>query len=139
MRRWLLRLLLERVAAARPPDKTIKERYLRRWHIFRSRPASVYLHHFSESDDDRALHDHPWWNISIILEGEYWEHMQRYTILRPVGSVLIRTRATHAHRIELSSPSAWTLFLTGPRTRSWGFLCPGGWKDHREFDRDGGC
>lgn len=26
------------------------------------------------SDDDRALHDHPWVNMSILLEGTYTEH-----------------------------------------------------------------
>lgn len=35
---------------------------------------NIYLHHFQRSDDDRALHDHPWWfNASWILEGEYDE------------------------------------------------------------------
>lgn len=35
---------------------------------------NIYLHHFRRSDDDRALHDHPWWfNISWLLDGNYDE------------------------------------------------------------------
>lgn len=35
---------------------------------------NVYLHLFHRSDEDTALHDHPWWfNVSWILEGEYDE------------------------------------------------------------------
>ena len=33
----------------------------------------IYLHHFLRSDHDRALHDHPWNFVSIILRGGYWE------------------------------------------------------------------
>jgi hypothetical protein len=35
---------------------------------------NVYLHHFLRSDDDRALHDHPWINLSLLLDGCYLEH-----------------------------------------------------------------
>jgi hypothetical protein len=31
------------------------------------------VHNIKRSDYDRALHDHPWWNISIVLRGGYWE------------------------------------------------------------------
>jgi hypothetical protein len=33
----------------------------------------IYIHQFLRSDHDRALHDHPWNFISIILKGGYWE------------------------------------------------------------------
>ena len=36
---------------------------------------NLYLHEFSRSDDDRALHDHPWlFNLSVLLSGTYVEH-----------------------------------------------------------------
>jgi hypothetical protein len=48
---------------------------MERWHIIpRNRLFNIYLHHFLKSDYDRALHDHPWASLSIILKGEYTEH-----------------------------------------------------------------
>src|SRR5574337_503235 len=35
---------------------------------------SAYLHCFLRSDDDRALHDHPWFWCSVLLRGRYVEH-----------------------------------------------------------------
>lgn len=31
------------------------------------------VHNVKRSDHDRALHDHPWFNISWLLKGGYWE------------------------------------------------------------------
>lgn len=63
----------------RPPDLIIEPEnpYMLRWHLIpRNRFFNIYLHKFLRSDDDRALHDHPWsWNLSLILKGEYIEHM----------------------------------------------------------------
>ena len=41
------------------------------------------------------------------------------------------------HRIELHKGECWTLFVTGPRVREWGFLCPQGWRHWREFTKPG--
>jgi hypothetical protein len=45
-----------------------------------------------------------------------------------------------AHRVELKvgvitgrSFPVWTLFITGPRVREWGFLCPQGWRHWKDF------
>lgn len=133
--------------------------YMRRWYIIpRNRVVNVYLHHFLRSDDDRALHDHPWWFASLILRGGYWEHRADRVISsrswRTAGSLAFR-RPTVAHRVELDrftardglwglpAPAgekpAWTLIVTGPRVRPWGFHCPGGWKFWEDFDHDNGC
>jgi hypothetical protein len=125
----------------RPPDFVIGkpgDDYLRRWWIIpRNRIFNIYLHEFLRSDDDRALHDHPWWNVSILLAGEYTEH----TIaaggvnLRKVfraGDIKLRA-ARAAHRIELHAGPCWTLFITGPRLRDWGFHCPAGWRPWQQF------
>ncbi|MCY1166656.1 hypothetical protein D9M73_66050 [compost metagenome] len=105
------------------------------------------------SDDDRAHHDHPWlFNISWLIDGWYVEH----TIA--VGGLLIRTNRKTGdwkfrwgkapHRVELltvsdfirSQPdnkrplSCWTVFVTGPRVRSWGFYCmERGWVHWKKF------
>lgn len=45
-----------------------------------------------------------------------------------------RRRPGAAHRlvIEPGRP-AWSLFLTGPKVREWGFHCPQGWRPWRAF------
>jgi len=129
---------LMRMVTRRDPDFTIGDRYLERWYVIpRNRIFNIYLHRFGRSDDDRALHDHPWWNVSILLVGEYVEHTIRaggvhVRTLRQEGDVVLR-RARAAHRIELSNGVCWTLFITGPRLREWGFHCEHGWRPWHKF------
>jgi hypothetical protein len=138
--------LAERIIACitrRPPDFLIggtERPYLRRWFVIpRNRWFNVYLHQFLRSDDDRALHDHPWANCSILLRGCYAEHTiaagginDRRILL--VGDWRIRWSGRFAHRVELIDGPCWTLFITGPRYRSWGFHCPDhGWVDWKRF------
>lgn len=136
-----LRRLTDRLPMKCDPDVIIgkaDDHYLHRWFVIPRNPLfNIYLHHFLRSDDDRALHDHPWWNLSILLDGEYTEH----TI--PAGGVNVRKvykagdikfrGASSAHRVELHAGSCWTLFITGPRFRQWGFHCPAGWRHWKEF------
>jgi hypothetical protein len=157
--------LIERIAAtligralAREPDQVIggqADPYLRRWWLLPRNPVrNVYLHQFLRSDDDRALHDHPWlFNASWLLQGSYVEHT-----IAP-GGVHVRTRREAGalklrfgpapHRVELEHQridvprlgicghferSCWTVFITGPRVRTWGFHCPEhGWVHWRRF------
>jgi hypothetical protein len=144
----LLFRALERIADRRPPDFIVggkEDPYLMRWWVIpRNRFFNVYLHHFMRSDDDRALHDHPWWNLSILLKGEYTEHTiaaggVHRAVIRRAGQFKFRG-AKSAHRIELHNGPCWTLFLTGPMLRTWGFHCPRGWRPWKEFvdDRDSG-
>ena len=59
----------------RQPDRVINSSYLHRWHILpRNRWCNIYLHRFVGDDDDRALHDHPWWSVSFLLKGAMLEH-----------------------------------------------------------------
>jgi hypothetical protein len=83
------------------------------------------------SDDDRALHDHPWSNLSILLWGTYIEHTPTGKKTRRTGAIHFR-RGDAAHRIEVDKP-VWTLFITGPKYREWGFYCPQGWKHWKLF------
>lgn len=131
----------DRIAASRPPDFIIggpTDPYLRRWWVLPRNPVfNVYLHEFLRSDDDRALHDHPWLNASYLLRGEYTEEtiaaggVHRREVLR-VGDWKLR-RARSAHRIELHAGPCWSLFFTGPHLRTWGFHCPGGWRPSQLF------
>lgn len=141
--------LLRRVAASRHPDYTIRRRggtvvCYRWWVIPRNRFFNVYLHEWVGSDDDGALHDHPWPNLSWVLEGGYSDLTPakggspvtgpwRRTEMR-VGSIRFRW-PREPHRVELPEGEArtWTLFFTGPKVRSWGFYCPKGWVPWWEY------
>ncbi len=135
----------------RNPDGKV---YLRRWWLL---PPSaklgfnVYLHNFMNSDEDRALHDHPWWNLSILLWGSYLEHIPKdhkkwtkdadrnETIKTRYPLIPIYREPEAIHRVELfknpdgTERSVWTLFITGPKVREWGFWCPFGFRYNREF------
>jgi hypothetical protein len=120
----------------RKPDFVIgspDDPYLLRWWVIpRNRFFNIYLHKILKSDDDRALHDHPWWNVSILLKGAYIEHMPNRRRVLKWGS--IRIRGPHAaHRLEVAIGPVWSLFITGPVIREWGFHCPHGWRHWKEF------
>jgi hypothetical protein len=108
--------------------------YLQRWWIIpRNAHFNVYLHRFLRSDDERALHDHPWPNVSWLIEGEYLEHTPEGTFRRTPGA-LVEREATSSHRIELIEGQPVTsLFFTGPKEREWGFHCERGWVHWQEF------
>lgn len=137
------------------PSERINEGYLDRWHLIpNNRWINIYLHKFMRSDDDRALHDHPWWSVSFLLKGsvtELYYKTDELSLPAPWRKVMLKDnirrfipvyrRADHTHRIVLEEGTvAWTLFITGSKSRDWGFHCPKGWKHHKEFtkkDKDG--
>lgn len=133
--------------------------YLRRWFLTpwsaddhprkAWRLPNIYLHNMQQSDDDRALHDHPWDNLSIVLRGGYIEHVFERTPIdgvelpriiqkrRRAGAIVFR-RAELAHRLELHTDEChprdrmlhrfglktrpcWTIFITWRKRREWGF------------------
>ncbi len=132
---------LKAIASSRPPDFIVggaDNPYMLRWWVIpRNLFFNIYLHRFLRSDEDRALHDHPWINLSILLEGEYTEHSiaaggVEHAVVRKAGAFKFRG-ARSAHRIELHNGFCWTLFITGPKLRKWGFHCPKGWRPWEEF------
>lgn len=126
--------------------------YLDRWFIIPRNPLfNIYLHRFVDSDIDDAHHDHPWWSWSFMLSAyggwEFYNHFHdAYQDTEKVqvrslhqGDIIFRS-AKFAHRIKLESKRPIvTLFITGPRFRKWGFLCPEGWKHWKKYQKDGGC
>jgi hypothetical protein len=130
------------IMASRNPDLVIGDNYLRRWWaIPRNDFANVYVHLFLASDDDRALHDHPWASTSVVLTGGYFEHTHEGRFWRAPGDVITR-KASDAHRIELLQVGAAlvpaiSIFMTGPVERAWGFHCPEGWVGYEDFALSG--
>lgn len=118
----------------RGPDFVIGDNYLRRWWVVPRNPfMNVYLHEILKSDDDRAPHDHPWANTSLLIEGSYLEVTPVGTYERVAGDVVTR-KATDSHRLEIPQGGrAVSLFVTGPKIREWGFHCPQGWRPWQDF------
>lgn len=119
----------------RHPDFVIGDpAYLRRWWIVpRNEFQNVYLHEILRDDDDRALHDHPWENVSFVLAGGYREITPEGTFVRGPGD-LIRRKAEDSHRLELiDGAPCISLFFTGAKVRDWGFHCPNGWVHWQDF------
>lgn len=129
----------------RKPDAIIggtEDPYMLRWWIIpRNRFFNIYGHQFLRSDDDRALHDHPWlFNISYIAVGRYIEHTKATLLghMRSYGTWKFRWGKS-PHRVELlpgpngSLMPCWTIFITGPVVREWGFYCPKGWVHWKVF------
>ncbi len=116
---WLLTLLSARphfiVGGADHP-------YLLRWFLIpHNRYCNVYLHQFLRSDDDRALHDHPWPSLSILIKGQYRERLANSERHWRAPAVILRGAALR-HRLVLDAP-VWTVFITGRKVRQWGFWC----------------
>ena len=111
------------------PDQTP---YLERYHLFRLPFGyQVYPHRFVASDPGRGLHNHPWNRaVSLVLSGQYEE----IRMANARGNHEIHTRRIGAghlnwidgsvfHRINLiGNTESWTLFVHGPKSKSWGFL-----------------
>lgn len=141
-----------------PPDPSIPVYMERWWYVPRNWAVNCYLHIFRRSDDDRALHDHPWWSFSVVLDGGYWEHtiadggVNTKTWCGP-GSMRFRWTGRKAHRVELppleningtwrkadtisglAERPARTIFITGPVLRRWGFHATWTWVDAYQWD-----
>lgn len=129
--------------------------YMQRW-VINFRLFSIRVHRWWRSDDKRAQHDHPWWFITWIIKGSYtdwgrWvcqhckgsgrypraskricsgcggrggdqtlrkEFLKRWSIrYRP---------ANHIHTVDVTPGGCWTIMLTGPDKKDWGFYIPRG-------------
>lgn len=119
-----------------PPGLIIKWRerlglpecpYVIRWR-FETKWFSIRLRHWLGSDDDRAFHDHPWSFTTFVLKGGYidvhpgpdgdeLEHLR--------APAVRRRAAEHRHTVVPDPGGAWTVIVTGPRWRTWGFWANG--------------
>ena len=137
-----------------PPNQAIPAYMHRWWRVPRNWAFNVYYHIVLRSDDDRALHDHPWFNFSLVLDGGYYEHtileggIHRKVWFGP-GKMKFRWHGKKAHRLELAihegpakhpgrvtdgEIAATTIFITGPVLRRWGFHHESGWVDAYDWD-----
>jgi hypothetical protein len=94
--------------------------YVIRWMV--ETPAgSVRLHHWLAPDDDRARHDHPWWFVTFVLRGFYFDVDERgWSEFLHAPAVRFRP-ALHRHTVVPGPEGCWTVIVTGPKSRAWGF------------------
>lgn len=106
-------------------DKIVEEE-------FPKLPINIMLHCIRSSDPD-DLHDHPWWYVTIILKGGYWEVTPKGKFWRGIGHFRI-DNPRNLHRIEIpnNSNGSWSLFLRGPKIKDWGFMQKGKWISHKK-------
>lgn len=148
-----------------PPDQQVGL-YMQRWYILpRNRVFNIYVHRMIHSDDDRGLHDHPYtWNLSIPLcpyievvprDSSIRKGLRNYHYYDPTVRkyryrfIPILRRGISPHRIividkPVVTPSGvfsvpqttWSIFITGPTVRTWGFYLPAGWTSHHNVARE---
>jgi len=105
--------------------------YVIRWR-FETPLFSIRLHHWLAPDDDRAKHDHPWDFTTFVLKGGY-------TDASPAGDEHLRApairhrAATHQHTVFPDPGGAWTVIVTGPIVRHWGFWVNGKFKKANKY------
>jgi hypothetical protein len=135
-----------------PIDRVIFARGTRdelifKWRLLDFMGVSVRLHQLVRSDSDRDIHDHPWWNCSVVLDGALNEvveakvlyggglyHQGTKALRREAGDVIFRP-AKGRHKIlldsrvkfwdglpvKVSKEKVVTLFIHGRDKRVWGF------------------
>ena len=105
--------------------------YLIRW-VLDLGFFSIRLHHWIASDDQRFPHDHPWWYTSFILKGGYTDKSPEGDRHVSAGSV-VHFKAAHQHSVLVDPGGCWTLMITGPERREWGFWVKGRFRRRNKY------
>lgn len=106
-----------------------------RWHVFDCFGWSVYIHEW-HNDDQKSLgvHNHPWkHSLSLVLKGRFTE--SRVDLSKPPGAsnhavskltapAFFYVGPTTGHTVYNVQAHTWTIFLTSPRIKEWGFFKP---------------
>jgi hypothetical protein len=125
--RWALRYMRRHRIDQIIPDPETGSVLIHRYNLFDLPGFHVRLHELRGSDP-RELHDHPWWNISIIILHAYNEVTPHGAVPRWTGDVVFRGK--HArHRIMIDDGyyhRPLSLFIHGPKRRLWGFYTDAG-------------
>lgn len=92
------------------------------------RGRAFWIHRFGQDDEDDP-HNHPWeWAISFILSGGYIEwrfdpKTGRETVRVLQAPAVNIIKHDTFHRVNLiGGEEAWSLFIPGPKTSSWGVI-----------------
>lgn len=113
-----------------------------RYAIFRCRWFNIYLHQLYAPKWHPDCHDHPWGFVALLLWRGYLERVHVPTPIdifpvlrtsdgvranhltadrrRRVGSILWRP-AEFSHNVITPYGESWSIIITGPKSRDWGF------------------
>lgn len=104
--------------------------YLVRW-VLNFGLFSIRIHHWLYSDDLRNPHDHPWWFWTLCLWGRYTDSSENGEDNVKMGSIRFRP-ARHRHSVKVKK-RCWTLLITGPEERVWGFWVKGKFRKRNKY------
>ncbi len=106
--------------------------YLRRW-VLDFKLFSLRVHRWLASDDPRHRHDHPWWFLTLVLWGGYTD--DSLVSQDKLGFLSVRYRpSSWAHTVRVKEGGCWTVMLTGPEVREWGFWVNGTrWRKRNKY------
>lgn len=110
--------------------------YLERW-VFDARWFSIRLHRWLGSDDQRYPHDHGWSYLTFVFWGAYEDKSPSETVILRAPALAWRP-AEHQHMVRLIKRPTWTLMLTGPERRQWGFWVKGRFRKRNRYFYDHG-
>jgi hypothetical protein len=105
--------------------------YVIRWRV-ETPWFSIRLHRWLGPDDDRHFHDHPWSFVTLVLRGGYTDKNPDGGEHLAAGQVRLR-HAEHRHTVVPDPGGAWTIILTGPKVRTWGFWVDGKFRKARKY------
>jgi len=118
--------------------------YLRRWKLFpRNKVFNIYLHQILLSDE-RVYHDHRYASLSFVLKGRMMESIypDRVRLVKPWRAYYRGSTLLHFLNLLPEEPlrifgekPVWTLFITGPEVKRWGFMTEQGWVENEEYLR----
>jgi len=126
--------------------------YMQRWYaIPRNKFFNCYLHLYHHHDD-RILHSHPWWSLSLCVSGALREFHTRtaqganlpeqHKVRMVQRGELVWRSADMFHRLEIAGNRTITIFFTGPKIKTWYFACKRGlmhWKAYGAKSGLSGC
>jgi len=95
-----------------------------RYALIKNRWFALYLHQLDCLKWHPNCHDHPWSFCTLLIWPGYLEESgvgANYGIRwRKPGTVLYRP-AEFSHNVVTPEGQSWSLVLTGPKKREWGF------------------
>lgn len=121
-------------------DENNSREFLKRWRLVQTPWFSIFVHRMQVPDPGNDLHDHPWAFLSLVVKGGYVERVAERgvagEVLRGRGRWSVAgIRLDQRHTVAAVRDPTWTLIVTGPTRRRWGFFVDGEWQDwEREYD-----
>jgi hypothetical protein len=92
-----------------------------RYQLVKTRWFNIYLHQLdAPAWHPVGCHDHPWSFVAFLLKGGYLEYDGQKRTHRYPGQILYRP-ATWTHDVTTPYGRSWSLIITGPKSRDWGF------------------